>query len=1766
MTAIEKLAVYLKGTPGNLKMSYKKSIKKTGKIFLYIIGSVLVLACLFFIFINTGIGKRMVKNRIQSYLESKFKSKVRIGSIDYSLPKWIEINNVYIEDQQKDTLAFGKNISVDISMLKLLSGNTDIQKLSFKNIVLNVNRNEHDSLYNFQFVLDAFAGNKNAAEVDKDTASLKLTLDRLVFDSVLLHYTDKNAGSDFTAFVKDLDATINSFQPDRTRFAIKDFNADGISFVMNTYKETVTPKAAPVPESAVSQTGGVYVSADHFNIRNVNVLTQDTISGLMYVNTITHLGLAHALFDLNGAVAIADSLTLDSSIVRFTNPAKKNSPGSKDSIIIDTASNAWVIKAKEISLTNNYVQYDDNNLAKAGGFDFGHFNIKGLTGGISDFEYSPDRTAAFVKQLRFKDTSGFQMDSLHVNFLLSDSALSAKELYVKTSGSVLKDAIEIRYDSVKDMLINPRNSLLDARLNNSTIAFNDLYLVAPFLKRSFSPQQFANMVVHFNTELHGNLARVYLPYLQLSGLSGSSLNAHGTLYNLTDANKFSYDLFIEKSNILKRDLLRFVPPENQQSFAQMPDVFSLAGHIKGDKNDLVADVNTSGKGIALSGVFSLKNITDPKRLKYDFAVRSGSMDKNFIMGLIPPGKLPPEINLPAKISFSGKFSGDLNNFVADLKINDSYGGATVKGFVRNMDNPNTATYDLFITTNAYDVGKLISQDSVLGRVTGSFTAKGTGFDYKTMRSTITASVQQLQYKKYNYQHADVYAVFNAGIINSRGSINDSSLMMHYDLKTNVQTEYPSLNGILRVDTAQLKKLHLSNEELNFSLAANINANSTTPRSLDINAVIDSIKLQKGKQAYNLDSISLVATSAGGKDSINFNSPFAVLHAAGAFDYDKVGDAVIQYVNHYYKIAEPATGKTIPEQQLTFDGTIKRHPLLMGLVPDLKAYDNINFKGSFASADTDSALNLNISAPYLAYQNNTVRNGNINIASKNERINYAINFDTLNYAANTFYGTRLYGSAAKDSILMSAITKDKKGTDWFGLKASLYAKDDVYSFRLNDSLLLNYERWKVATDNYISYTPSGLIVHNFQITSDTAKILINSRQETANSPIDIVIDNFNLKSISALTSNDTILIAGIMDAKMEVNDLHKNIPAFTGNLTVTDLAFMQQPMGTLTASASKQSENNITASVNLQGNGNNIEANGNYYLNNKDQEFDAFANIKTLNIATLQGFSFGQIKNATGNIHGDLTVNGKFADPRWKGALNFDTTRFTIAQLNTGYRITGQKIILDYPGIAFNNFIVRDSLDHQMKINGNIAKNEAKTFDLKLDINTQDFILLNAPKAINNELYGFAAIDANIAVSGTSVAPDIEGDIYVQDRSNVTIVIPQTSYSKNEGKTIVRFIDRDTFDINPPVIPFVEERETQAGFAQFLNYNLNIEVKKAAALTIIIDPATGDQIKVQGDAQLNAGVDPGGHLVLAGNYELDNGYYLFNYQFLQRKFILQRGSTISFGGTPMQARLDVTAAYTVITSAKDLLGNEVGSVDPLLSNSFNQKIPFKVVLYLTGVLSRPTIKFDIQLPEDNLVISNEMKTTIDNKLTQIRGDEAATNKQVFSLLLLNRFTGEQSSDFFQGNGTDFTDIARQSVSQFLSSALNEIAGNLLKGIDIDLNLNSFRDYSNGGNAQRTDLNVALTKTFLDDKLTITLGANFNVEGQDATSKGNTSYIPDITIGYKLTKDGKYLLRAYRKNQFEVVLDGYVVETGLGFVVTMDYEKFNELFGRKKKKKP
>ncbi len=642
------------------------------------LGSVLILVCLFFLFINLPAGKRIVKNQLQSYLQNKLKTKVIIGSIDYSLPQWVEINNVYIEDQKKDTLLFGERISIDISMFKLIWGNTDIQKLALKNIYLNVNRIEKDSVFNYQFIIDAFSGSKTTSAVHKDTTALKLDLHRLLFDQVRLEFSDKNGGTDFHARIKYLDASLNKFQPDRVNFGIKDFVASGVDFFLLTYKEKIIKPYLPVPDDKIKEPGyGLNITAALLNVRDVNVTVEDKISGMYYANRVTHLGLGQVLFNLSGSIATADELLLDSSFVQFTNP-KKTAIKDVKQMVTDVTPVPWQIIAKQVSLSNNHILFDDNNLPTKEGFDLGHFNIKDLGAEISSFIYTTKRTAASVKQLAFKDTSGFSLDSTHVNFLMTDSIFSAKELYVKTPHSLLQNFMEIQFDSLAGITANPRNSLISAVLKNSTLAFNDLYLLAPGLKRSFPPEQFANNLVQFNTELRGNLAQIYLPYLQLVGFSGTSVSAHGTLYNLTDINKFYYDLYIDQSSFKKSDILKFVPKENQESLANLPEIINLRGRVKGNKQNLVSDIIAYGKGMMVNGIFSLKNLTDPKKLRYDFAIRESSFDKDFIMGMIPPGTLPPEIDLPEKNYVRGTLKGTIDDLVADLQLGGSYGLVTVK--------------------------------------------------------------------------------------------------------------------------------------------------------------------------------------------------------------------------------------------------------------------------------------------------------------------------------------------------------------------------------------------------------------------------------------------------------------------------------------------------------------------------------------------------------------------------------------------------------------------------------------------------------------------------------------------------------------------------------------------------------------------------------------------------------------------------------------------------------------------------------------------------------------------------------------------------------------------------------------------------------------------------------------------------------------------------------------------------------------------------------
>jgi hypothetical protein len=410
-------------------------------------------------------------------------------------------------------------------------------------------------------------------------------------------------------------------------------------------------------------------------------------------------------------------------------------------------------------------------------------------------------------------------------------------------------------------------------------------------------------------------------------------------------------------------------------------------------------------------------------------------------------------------------------------------------------------------------------------------------------------------------------------------------------------------------------------------------------------------------------------------------------------------------------------------------------------------------------------------------------------------------------------------------------------------------------------------------------------------------------------------------------------------------------------------------------------------------------------------------------------------------------------------------------------------------------------------------------------------------------------------------PVVEGNIKINKDTKFTIVLPQSDPSIADREGIVEFIDQD----HPQLIETVvtDEIKSQTDL-KGINASVNIEVDKDADLKIIIDKANGDNLQLKGAAQLNGGIDPSGKTTLTGKYEFSEGAYEMTFSSIKRKFDIKKGSYILWTGEPTMADINITAVYKIKAAPIDLLDNQLGGITAEERNTYKEKIPFETELKMNGELMKPDISFDIVLPDDNNSVSSKIINETKSKLTQLRLQTDELNKQVFALIVLGRFIGEDPFASESG-GTSASSMARESASKILSQQLNNLAGDLISGVELNFDVQAIDDYSSGQKENKTDLNIGVTKKLLNDRLKVTVGSSFGLEGPQQANEQSTNIGGDISLDYQLSKDGKYKIRAYRVNKYQVALQGEVVETGIAFIITLDYDKFRELFHKSKTEK-
>lgn len=1198
-------------------------------------------------------------------------------------------------------------------------------------------------------------------------------------------------------------------------------------------------------------------------------------------------------------------------------------------------------------------------------------------------------------------------------------------------------------------------------------------------------------------------------------------------------------------------------------------IIKINSKINGLVNDLhIKHLEISGIGHTnIAADANMKGLPNASKAYMDIDLKDLNTTRRDLLTMMPKGSIPSNISIPNSIHAAGNFKGTIAQFVTALTLKTNEGNLNVKATIDKRQK-DKEKYSANIIAQSINLGNIIKQPKKIGKVSLNMHIKGTSFNPKKASLALKGKVEQADIYGYNYQNLNLIGSASQGAYTINGNMEDSNLHFHIDGNADLSKQYPSIKTAIIIDSINFQALHLSKAPRYFHGKIDADFPLADIDSLNGNLTASNLLFVDQGKRFVIDSMQLKSVYINDTGLIQLNSPIANAMFSGKYKLSKISGTFSQLLKKYFNtdLADSSKNQIVKDSaknlkdsnadlEARFYASVVKTPLLSALLPDLKRLDTLELKGDI----TNNNITLDANLPNAVYGTDTVSNLSLNIHTA-DALYYRFNADIIKVGSSLqLLYPSLNGYALNNHLKTNLILRDRDKKEYYHIGLNTAIDSGKYLFSLiPDSLMLDYAKWNVANDNSIQYGKNGILIHNFNISNGNQNLVINSNPQENNAPIAIKLSNFKIETLTKMLKQDSLLVGGTINGNIVADSLEGNYK-FNSDLNISNFNFRADTIGDIAIKVNNESKNVLKTNVNISGNGNQINLDGLYYLA-PESKFDGDLNIAKLNMKSIEGLTFGSLRNTSGYINGDLKISGTTAQPSIKGDLHFNKVGFNVAMLNSYYSLPNETISFNDQGITFNKVKLFDSTGNKATIDGIIRTTDYSKYGFDLSLRAKDFRVINSTAEDNPFYYGKLFVNANFKINGNLTQPKINGTLGVNDKTNLTVVLPSDDPSIEDRKGVVEFIDKNS---KPPLDSiFLAHQLDSLKNSEVKGFDINatINIQKNAAFTVVIDPRNGDKVYLKGEGHLNGGIDPSGKTNLTGTYEVNEGSYNLTYATVKREFNFQKGSSIVWTGDPTTANLNFTAVYVAKVPPIDLVESQLGPNEN--ATQYKEKLPFHVELILKNELLKPDISFDIILPDSTYTLASGAISVINNRLAQVRRDPNEMNKQVLGVLVLGHFIGDNPLESSGGNA-GLEGAIRNSVSSLLSDQLNRLANNLVTGVDLDFGLTSGEDYSSGTATNRTDLNVGISKKFLNDRLTVSVGNNFNLEGAQAGEKA-TNIAGNVSVNYKLSRDGRYLLRAYRRDRF-IVIQGQIIETGLGFTLTVDYNKFKEVFQREEKNK-
>ncbi len=1211
----------------------------------------------------------------------------------------------------------------------------------------------------------------------------------------------------------------------------------------------------------------------------------------------------------------------------------------------------------------------------------------------------------------------------------------------------------------------------------------------------------------------------------------------------------------------------------------------ITGMVRGTVDDISGRdlVINAGNSTYINGDITLSGLPDITQTFIDF--RSNDTRTNYadVVRFVPAAKgiTNPDLASLGNIHFTGSFTGFMHDFVTFGSIRTNLGTITSD---LNMKLPQgkEPIYSGNIATTGFQLGKFI-RNSEIGLISFSGVVTGHGSTINTIGVDVKANISAFDFNGYRYHNIITNGKLEKRLFNGFVSVNDSNLQATLNGLVNINGTQSKFDLVADVQTANLQPLKFTKDNIYFNGKFNLNFSGNNIDNFLGTARINQANLVRNNQRLTFDSLVLHSDYANGIRTLTANSNEFDGTITGDFHIADLPNATQLFLNKYYPSYIKAPSHAITHQNFKFNLTTHQvDPFVQIIDKNLKGFNDSKIEGSLDLAE--NKLQLKAQVPQFTY-NNQYSFSNTNIQAQGTLSQLTLNGNIQNITVNdsiNLPNTSFSVVAQNDSSKIKILTAANQAVSKADLNANVITYSDGVKINFDtSSFVLNAKTWTIDKGGELSFRKNTSTSGEVVLRESNQEIRLRTIPSDEGSWNDLLVDltNVNIGDISPyFVSKERLegLISG--SAKVE-NPGTKML--ITGDFKTQFFRFNEDSIGELNISKfsyDNQRDGNLKLTVTNPDSAHVIRATANIYLKGNHNDNLIAVETKEYQLKFLESFLGTLFSDIKGYATGKIDIKGNLNALDFVGKAHLHDTGLKLKFTQVFYKLRDTDIELREHELNLGTIKLTDTLTNgTATVSGSIYHDSWKNmnFDLDARVDGNPITLLNTTAADNTSFYGHAVGTGSMILVGSQNDLYMTVDAKSSEKDSSHIVIPP---AKSRASEMADFLVERTHGYSL--------KDTQAiTSANKMTFDIDLTAEPHTTIEVILDEVTGDVVKARGRGSLNIHSASGEPLSLNGNYNIEEGSYLFTFQsFFKRPFELRKegNNFIRWNGDPNKATIHFDAQYTAEKVSFAPLANSWS----LASNVQTTRENVNVIVTMSGELFQPKFEFKLDFPPGSIAINDP---TLAFNLTQIENNPNELNKQVTYLIVFNSFApvggqgGATAATASGGIGSAINELAYNTISSLLFNELNRQFSNILAQIFKDDKLkvilsgsvyNRNLASSNNFNITTGNVNLTVSRAIFNDRLIITAGSTLDIPlpTTQTTLEQKFQFLPDVTTEWLINEKGTIRATFFYRQNLDF-LPGSTTSTTLakskriggGIAYRKEFDHLGELFHRKRDKK-